>query len=482
MDGDASAAGSVEAPGAANGAEGRLMGPRHRATSIGVVGLVSLIAYEAMGNATVMPQAAAELRGIALYGFAFGGPLAASIVGMVLSGRWADEHSPLRSIGVGGACFVVGLLVATASTSMELLLAGRLVTGLGSGMLAVALYAMVGRAYPVALHSRLFAAFSAAWVLPALIAPGLSGGIAQAVGWRWAMLLVALLTVPVLALLRPVRLAPLERTVDAPSAARERRLMWALLAAGGALAMHVVGQGQAHGDFGLSSTGATGAALLVGAALAIAIAAHRLLPRGTLTARPGLPAAIALGGLSQGAFFAAEAFIPLLLHRQRGVPLGVAGLALTAGALSWSIGAMYRARVHARIRPTSLLRGGLAMLAGGIALSMLAIMPAVPFWIAPLGWAVAGGGMGLASPTLSIITLAMAQPGRHGHTGASLRLSGALTTTSALALSGAAFAALLSTSANAAFAVCLGTAVLLALLGAALAARTEAATPGPVER
>lgn len=480
MDGDASAAGSVASQGAATGGEGRLMGPRHRATSIGVVGLVSLIAYEAMGNATVMPQAAAELRGIALYGFAFGGPLAASIVGMVLSGRWADEHSPLRSIGVGGACFVVGLLVASVSASMELLLAGRLVTGLGSGMLAVALYAMVGRAYPVALHSRIFAAFSAAWVLPALIAPGLSGGIAQAVGWRWAMLLGALLTVPVLALLRPVRLAPIERTVDAPSAARGRRLAWALLAAGGALAMHAMGQ--AHGDIGRSIPSATGAALLAGAALAIAFAAHRLLPAGTLIARPGLPAAIALGGLSQGAFFAAEAFIPLLLHRQRGVPLGVAGLALTAGALSWSMGAILRARVHARIRPTSLLRCGLAMLAGGIALSMLAIVPAVPVWIAPLGWAVAGGGMGLTSPTLSIITLAMAQPGRHGHTGASLRLSGALTTTSALALSGAAFAALLSTSASAAFAVCLGTAVLLALLGAALAARTEAATPGPVDR
>lgn len=450
------------------------MGPGYRAATLGIVGLVSLIAYEAMGNATVMPQAAAELDGIAWYGFAFGGPLAASIVGMVASGRWADEHSPLRSVRVGGACFVTGLLIASAAPSMGGLLAGRLVTGVGSGMLAVALYALVGRVYPAVLHARIFAAFSAAWVLPSLIAPALSGSIAQAAGWRWAMLLIAVLTLPVLALIGPVRLAPVAGAGTAKTATRDHRLMWALVAAAGALGMHVVGQGQAHAGTGLLVPAGVHALLLAGAALALLASARRLLPGGTLTARPGLPVAIALSGLSQGAFFAAEAFIPLLLHRQRGIPLSVAGLALTAGALSWSMGAMYRARVHTRVSAAQLLRRGLCMLAGGIALSMLVIAPSVPFWIAPLGWAIAGGGMGLVSPTLSIVTLAMAEPGNHGRTGASLRLSAAMTTTSALAFSGAAFAALIATSASAAFAVCLGIAVALAVCGACLAGRVEA--------
>jgi len=441
---------------------------------MGIVGLVSIIAYEAMGSATVMPQVAAELEGIALYGFAFGGPLAASIVGMVVSGRWADEHSPLRPVRAGGACFLAGLLLAAAAPSMGWLLAARLVTGLGSGMLAVALYAMVGRIYPPALHSRIFAAFSAAWVLPSLLAPALSGTVAQAWGWQWALVLVAVLTVPALSLLAPLRLAQVEGRARVRTSARDRRLIWALVAAGGALGMHVVGQGHAQHGGGLPGPAWLGVALLAGAALALVASAHRLLPAGTLTVRPGLPAAIALSGLSQGAFFAAEAFIPLLLHRQRGIPLGVAGLALTAGALSWSMGAMYRARVHARVSVTRLLRSGLSMLAGGIALSMLAIAPGVPFWIAPLGWAIAGGGMGLISPTLSIITLAMAQPGNQGHVGASLRLSAAMTTTSALAVSGTAFAALFAASPQAAFTVCLGVASLLALCGSCVAGRAEA--------
>ena len=452
-----------------------LMGPGYRAATLGIVGLVSLIAYEAIGNATVMPQVAAELDGIAWYGFAFGGPLAASIVGMVASGRWADERSPLRSVGVGGACFITGLLIASAAPSMAWLLGGRLVTGLGSGMLAVALYALVGRVYPATLHARIFAAFSAAWVLPSLIAPGLSGTLAQVLGWRWAMLLVAVLTLPVLMLIRPIRLEPMAGAAVANAAGRDHRSLWALLAAAGALGMHAMGQGHGHGGTGLAIPAGVGALLLAAAALALLASAQHLLPRGTLSARPGLPAAIALSGLSQGAFFAAEAFIPLLLHRQRGIPLSIAGLALTAGALSWSMGAMYRARVHMRVSATQLLRCGLSMLAGGIAVSMLVIAPDVPFWIAPLGWAVAGGGMGLISPTLSILTLAMAAPGQQGRTGASLRLSAAMTTTSALALSGAAFAVLIPTSARAAFAVCLGIAVLLAVCGACIAGRAEAA-------
>jgi MFS family permease len=459
-----------------DGDEPRLLDSRHRAATSGILALVSLIAYEAMGNAIVMPQAAADLRGISLYGFAFGGPLAASLVGMVASGRWADAGSPMTSVRWGGASFVAGMLLAAMAPSMSWLLVGRLVTGLGSGMLAVALYVLVGRVYPPRLHSRLFAAFSAAWVFPSLLAPGISGTVAQVFGWRWAVAFVAALTFPALALLVPVRL---DRTSASVAPARDRRLAWAVVAALGALTMHMVGQG--HGSGAPGAPGApSGLQILVVviAGLALLASAKVLLPTGTLRVRPGLPAAIALSGLSQGAFFAAEAFIPLLLHRQRGIPLSVAGLALTAGALSWTAGAMYRARVHDRVSATGLLRTGHLLLAGGIALSMLAIVPTLPFWLAPLGWALSGVGMGLVSPTLSVLTLAMAPLGTHGRAGASLRMSSAMLTTSALALSGAAFAALFRRSPELAFAICLGIAAVLAIAGALLAGRIRPVTDG----
>ncbi|MDR6990202.1 MFS transporter [Luteimonas sp. 3794] len=450
----------------------RLLGIQFRTATIGIVGLVSLIAYEAMGNATVMPQAVSDLKGVSLYGFAFGGPLAISLIGMVASGRWADTESPSKSVFLGGICFVGGLLLASMASSMAWMLAGRLVTGLGSGMLAVALYALVGHVYPPALHSRIFAAFSAAWVLPSLLAPGISGTIAQLFGWRWAVVVVAGLAVPSLVLLARLRLKTRSAHAARP---QDRHLIWAIVAAFGALALHMLGQAEDHGA-APKVVPVLQAALVVIAVAALYVSARVLLPRGTLLIQPGLPAAVALSGLSQGAFFAAEAFIPLLLHRHRGIALSVAGLALTAGALSWTAGAMYRARVHERVGTTSLLRKGHALLAGGILVSMLAIHPALPFWLAPLGWTFSGAGMGLISPTLSVITLAMAAPGSHGSVGASLRLSAAMTTTTALALSGAAFAALIKQSPSLAFAFSLGVAVVLATTGSLLAGRVAIAT------
>ena len=430
-----------------------------------------------MGNAIVMPQAAADLGGISLYGFAFGGPLATSLVGMVASGRWADAESPMTSAWWGGACFVAGLLLAAMAPSMSWLIAGRLVTGLGSGMLVVALYALVGRFYAPGLHSRLFAAFSAAWVLPSLLAPGISGTLAHMLGWRYAVAFVALLTVPALTLLMPIRLDSTSPRVALPP---DRRLRWSFVAALAALAMHTVGQGRASGAADALAGLDILAVTLAGAALLVS--AKALLPPGTLRARPGLPAAIALSGLSQAAFFAAEAFIPLLLHRQRGIPLSVAGLALTAGALSWTAGAMYRARVHERVSATDLLRTGHLLLAGGIGMSMWAIVPTVPFWLAPIGWALSGLGMGLISPTLSVLTLSMAPAGTHGQAGASLRMSSAMLTTTALAFSGAIFASLFVRSPELAFAICLGVAALLAMAGTVLAGRVRPATDGSDRR
>ena len=56
--------------------------------------------------------------------------------------------------------------------SMEVLTAGRVVQGLGTGALIVSLYVVVGVVYPAVLQPAVFASFAAAWVLPSLFGPG----------------------------------------------------------------------------------------------------------------------------------------------------------------------------------------------------------------------------------------------------------------------------------------------------------------------
>ncbi|ABJ89899.1 hypothetical protein DXO246_02890 [Xanthomonas oryzae pv. oryzae] len=60
----------------------------------------------------------------------------------------------------------------------------------------MAFYVIVGRLYPKVLRPCVFATFSAGWVVPSLIGPGISGWIVQHAGWRWVFLSVPLLAIP----------------------------------------------------------------------------------------------------------------------------------------------------------------------------------------------------------------------------------------------------------------------------------------------
>ena len=79
------------------------------------------------------------------------------------------------------ALFSLGLLVCGTAPSMEVLIGGRVVQGLGGGALTVGLYVVVGLVYPSVLQPAIFASFAAAWVLPALFGPGIAALVAGAV-------------------------------------------------------------------------------------------------------------------------------------------------------------------------------------------------------------------------------------------------------------------------------------------------------------
>src|SRR5207244_1305588 len=73
--------------GAAPAAPTRVLDRRLRATTIGLVSIVTLIAFEAMAVATALPTAVRDLDGLAYYGWSFTAFLIANIVGMVAAGE-----------------------------------------------------------------------------------------------------------------------------------------------------------------------------------------------------------------------------------------------------------------------------------------------------------------------------------------------------------------------------------------------------------
>lgn len=406
-----------------------LFAPGRRAACFGAVTLVSLLAFETMAVAAAMPAVAAALGGDALYALAFGGMLAASVLGMVGSGQLCDWRGARPAAAIGLAVFAAGLLVAGFANGMAAIAAGRVLQGLGSGMLGVALYVGVGQIVPTALHPRLFALFAAAWVVPGLVGPPIAALLVEWFGWRAVFLAVALV-VPVAAglllpALRPAAVAPL-----AP-ARSNAPLAWAALAAAGALLLNVAG--------GAGSLTATLAALGAGALVAL-IAARRLLPPGSLVAARGLPAVIALRGLLAAGFGTAEAFVPLYLNRAQDWSLAQAGLALSVGAVCWSAGSALQARLNAETARRRGLFAGLALVTAGLAITTLPALLPVHAGVLVGGWAVAGFGIGLSFPMLSVLTLQLSPLHEQGRNASALQLADALCSSAALALAGALFA------------------------------------------
>ena len=122
-----------------------LLDPRLRWTTIGALSMVLLAAFEAMAVTTIMPAVSRDLDGAALYSVAFSATLAASIVGMVVAGRWSDRSGPGAPLVTAVGAFLAGLLAAGLATSMETFIVGRFLQGLGGGALTVCLYVVVAR-------------------------------------------------------------------------------------------------------------------------------------------------------------------------------------------------------------------------------------------------------------------------------------------------------------------------------------------------
>lgn len=436
-----------------------ILSPRYLTMTVAIVMLEALYAFEALGVATAMPTVATALDGLSMYAMAFGATLAASVVGMVAGGQWADAsaaHPPLKA---GIVAFVLGLLCSGLANDMGTFILGRAAQGLGGGLLSVALYLVVAQAYPPRLHARMFAA---AWVVSAMVGPALSGLIVEHLHWRLVFLSASAGTLMVapMVLDRVRKLGRGDSPRDDQESPMASRLLWAVAAAAGVLMLHPAARAGTW----------MGWIACVAAVALLVLACRRLLPIGTLTLARGLPTVIGLRGLASASFFGTEALLPLMLSREQGFGPAQAGMALTLGAISWSLGAWLHSRMEAS-SPVRVMRIGLGLLVTGTLATAVAARPDAPVAVALCGWVAAGLGMGLTRPTLATLTLALSPAGQQGSSATALQLFDAQFTAIVLAISGGLIAAWLSLEPTLAYASILAVSSMLALLALAAAGR-----------
>ncbi|GAA3575858.1 MFS transporter [Amycolatopsis ultiminotia] len=382
----------------------------HRLVTVGLLLVVTLVAFENMGVATAMPTLVAELHGLALYSWPFTTFLVASVVATVLSGRIGDRRGPAPALLAGPALFVAGLLVAGTAGSMPVFLAGRALQGFGSGFLLVAVSLLIALVFTDRERPVIYAANAAAWVLPAVVGPSVSGLVTVTIGWRWVFLgLVPLVAVGFALLILITRRLPAHMP---PRAGRRAGVVAAVVAAFGVAALSWAAQ---HPSPLAIAYGA-------GGLVALAVALRRLLPTGTMTARPGLPTVVASRALLSGAYAGMEAYLPLTMTAVHGYSPALAGLPLTITAIGWSTGSTLQGRFLDWSREAS-LRTGFALVAVSLVGFGFVAQSWFPGWMACVVCAIGGAGMGVAMPAISVLLLRYSPEGERGYNTSAMQLA-----------------------------------------------------------
>ena len=160
----------------------------HRALTVGLVAMVTLVAFESLAVITILPAITDDLGGIAWYGWVTTAFFLGTMIGIVFAGEQADRHGAGRPYVVGLALFAAGLVTAGLAPAMPLLVVGRFVQGLGAGVVPAIGYVAIGRAYTVEQRARMFAILSTAWVVPGVVGPALAERVSSFAGWRWVFL------------------------------------------------------------------------------------------------------------------------------------------------------------------------------------------------------------------------------------------------------------------------------------------------------
>ncbi|MBB1245584.1 MFS transporter [Streptomyces durbertensis] len=434
-----------------------------------------LTGFAALAVVPTLPTAARDLDGVALFPLVAGCFVAASLLGGVAGGHWADRVGARRPLAVGMAVSVLTLLVSASSVSVWQLAAGRFFDGLASGVVAVSVVTAIGQAYPDHLRPAMLAMMSTSWVVPSLVGPPLAGLVVETWSWRVVFYGLAVLTLlPTVALVAVLR-GRTGRASDAATGTNEGASRPPLLAAA------TLSVGAALGQYGVSGWDARHLPFAVAGLGLLVVFAPRLLPAGTWRAARGLPTAVMLRGMASGTFFTIEAFVPLMLITERQVSPVVTGMAFTAAAVLWAGASWVQGGLLAAVPRHRMVVAGAAVMACAVGLAVIGSLHQAPAHLAAAAMPLAAVGMGLLDPCLTVLSLRHSPPGRQGYATSSMQVNMNLGQVVVMALTAlvlnAGLAAGLATQVG--YACAFGLLLVPSVLVALLAGRARATSASP---
>ena len=133
---------------------------------------------------------------------------------LILAGRYGDRVGRRRTSVIGLVVIVLGSLVCAFAPTFTVLIVGRVIEGIGMGILFSGLLALIADAVPRELIGRAFGLWAFIGALSVLLSPVIGGALAEVASWRWIFGVNSLIAIAALVAARRVILPV---TVPSPS-------------------------------------------------------------------------------------------------------------------------------------------------------------------------------------------------------------------------------------------------------------------------
>lgn len=343
-----------------------------------------------------MPVALPELGGARMYAWTFAAYMLATAVSMPIWGPGSDRWGRRRTYLVGIVVFAIGSALCAAAQTMPQFIGARAVQGIGAGAVASLPFILLGVVFPPEKRGKALGAASSAWAVASVAGPLLGTLIITHFSWRWAFLV----NVPIAFLAGGLVIKGMHESVG--DRAGRFDLPGALLAGTGGSAIM-----WAFVDLGEAKIGSLQSALVGGGIVLLTIfvwhegrSPNPILPLVFFQNR-GYAVSIVSSFLAFFSGFGFSAYLPLetnaVFHGDR----AVVGLVVGAFTIGWSVCAFAVGRIVHRVGERLPAIIGAAVHIVGLLVFMVAFSHGIRAVVAAA--VVAGAGMGMLSPGLTVV-------------------------------------------------------------------------------
>lgn len=351
-------------------------------------------------------------------GWVITGYLLVFAVGIPLYGRIADLYSLRRTFAVGLAFLAAGSLFCALAPTLPLLVAGRIVQGVGASAIPALGFAAVAKALPPGERGTALGLLSASVGAGAAVGPVFGGLIAGYLGWHVLFLLTVVFSLGLipgaLRALPGVSKANAERASFAGAIRRFDVPGGFSLALGAGFALFGVTEGQVHGFHSPISWGSFVLSVLL-AVFFVWRTRTAPLPfvSPTLFRNRAFLATAAVGFFMMFANLGSLVIAPLLLSEHNGLSAAGIGLVLAPGAIVVAVLSPLTGRLSDRLGPRALVRTGLVVMMASIFFISAYAAGASPIWVAVglLGQGIAFAAVNSPNANAATATLSQQESG-----------------------------------------------------------------------